>query len=400
MVECKLSLELTKNGIQQCVHAKQGESKSRRLLITLTEKSKVFDLEGYEARVSYDDKTYTKATIDGNVVEFILPSTLLSGPGERLCELEISVPGESILYSPMFIVNVEGSLGAEAKNEAVGKGVEYQQVIPDLEETADMGEETYIAVYEKGKGTKKYKVKGLGGASKHSELSGRDEDDQHPISAISELEQRLKDINEVDNALWDEATRIDLSVQGLETKSNNQGDRITANEKQITANKNNISDLQNLSHSHENKNVLDRIGVSVNNKPTFDKVEIGGGSADINIYALATQMIAAMFVSNTVYTRVEPDTNGWIDGFLGELAFGGGLTNIVYAPGVTESITINGWIGFESVSLTLNVAYNDIVVFKGDSEAGTNYYAHLKGDEVRQLMVNGFDSIESKYQSF
>ena len=165
MVECKLSLELTKNGVQKSVHAKMGEKDSRKLLVTLTEKGKVFDLEGYEARVSYDDKTYTKATIDGNVVEFILPSTLLSGPGERLCELEISVPGESVLYSPMFVVNIEGSLGAEAKNEAVGKGVEYQQVIPDLEETADMGEETYIAVYEEGKGVKKYKVKGLGGGT-------------------------------------------------------------------------------------------------------------------------------------------------------------------------------------------------------------------------------------------
>ena len=189
MVECKLSLELTKNGVQKSVHAKMGEKDSRKLLVTLTEKGKVFDLEGYEARVSYDDKTYTKATIDGNVVEFILPSTLLSGQGERLCELEISVPGESVLYSPMFIVNVEGSLGAEAKNEAVGKDVEYQRVIPDLEETAEMGEETYIAVYEEGKGIKKYKVKGLGGASKHGELSGRDEANQHPMSAITGLDE-------------------------------------------------------------------------------------------------------------------------------------------------------------------------------------------------------------------
>ena len=256
MVECKLSLELTKNGVQKSVQAKMGEKKSRKLLITLTEKGKVFDLEGYEARVSYDDKTYTKATIDGNVVEFILPSTLLSTSGERLCELEISVPGESVLYSPMFIVNVEGSLGAEAKNEAVGKDVEYQQVIPDLEETAEMGEETYIAVYEEGKGIKKYKVKGIGGASKHGELSGRDEANQHPMSAITGLDEFKE---ETEGAIASAFSRFEGFEKG-----------ISANKTNTENNTERIEELEEVEHSHSNKATLDRLGVSVGNVLTFD----------------------------------------------------------------------------------------------------------------------------------
>lgn len=396
MVECKLSLELTKNGVQKSVQAKMGEKDSRKLLITLTEKGKVYDLEGYEARVSYDDKTYTKATIDGNVVEFILPSTLLSGPGERLCELEISVPGESVLYSPMFIVNVEGSLGAEAKNEAVGKDVEYQQVIPDLEETAEMGEEAYIAVYEKGKGTKKYKVKGLGGASKHSELSGRDEADQHPIFAISGLEQKLQDINDADSALWDEALRIDSSVQGLETKSNNQGNRITANE-------NNVSALQSLSHSHENKNVLDRIGVSANNKPTFDKVEIGGGGGGvIDVNAIAPQIVAVLLRDDNVFPiSLEPPNVA----NLNMSALNNNLANIYatggkfgYAPGEDGTVDIlDSW---NDTKYSIKVYKEYIYVIKDDPENEETKIYSGYGNLIRQILVNGIDSVtDDKFKS-
>lgn len=279
MVECKLSLELTKNGVQKSVHAKMGEKDSRKLLITLTEKGKVFDLEGYEARVSYDDKTYTKATIDGNVVEFILPSTLLSGPGERLCELEISVPGESVLYSPMFIVNVEGSLGAEAKNEAVGKYVEYQQVIPDLEETADMGDEAYIAVYEEGKGIKKYKVKGLGGASKHSELSGRDEADQHPIESVSGLRDTLDEIdgmtshnNSLILELEKETDRLDNAHRRLRSEFDPVSYTVDVLDRSVRLLLiPDVDDLKSVKHYHDNKHVLDKFGIDSSiTRPSFE----------------------------------------------------------------------------------------------------------------------------------
>lgn len=392
MVECKLSLELTKNGAQKSVQAKMGEKKSRKLLITLTEKGKVFDLEGYEARVSYDDKTYTKATIDGNVVEFILPSTLLSTSGERLCELEISVPGESVLYSPMFIVNVEGSLGAEAKNEAVGKDVEYQQVIPDLEETAEMGEETYIAVYEEGKGIKKYKVKGIGGASKHGELSGRDEANQHPMSAITGLDEFKE---ETEGAIASAFSRFEGFEKG-----------ISANKTNTENNTERIEELEEVEHSHSNKATLDRLGVSVGNVLTFDGKEVGtegGGSGGaVNVSALAPQIVATLLTTSRAPVVFEEpdvasmDTSQFFEK-LSMLPDADGM--LIYAPGKRGTLQVFD-VGFDYSLYGLTVEESGLYVFKCDiPNGGMMQVATAYGETVRQALIQGIESLTFNYLS-
>jgi hypothetical protein len=36
MIECRFTLELTKNGVQKTIYAKSGELNSRKVVITLT----------------------------------------------------------------------------------------------------------------------------------------------------------------------------------------------------------------------------------------------------------------------------------------------------------------------------------------------------------------------------
>ncbi len=150
MIECKFSLELTRNGVQKSIHAKAGEEDGRKAVITLTESGKVFDASTYKLRMFFDDETYSdKVELVNGCVEFVLPAALTSVAGERLCELKLSKGDRAAIYSPVFRVLVEGSLGADAEEEAklIGSPVRYQEVIPALSEGASVFPDDEIAVY-------------------------------------------------------------------------------------------------------------------------------------------------------------------------------------------------------------------------------------------------------------
>lgn len=150
MIECKFSLELTRNGVQKSIHAKAGEEDGRKAVITLTESGKVFDASTYKLRMFFDDETYSdKVELVNGCVEFVLPAALTSVAGERLCELKLSKGDRAAIYSPVFRVLVEGSIGADAEEEAklIGSPVRYQEVIPALSEGASVFPDDEIAVY-------------------------------------------------------------------------------------------------------------------------------------------------------------------------------------------------------------------------------------------------------------
>lgn len=120
MIDYKFSLELTKNGVQASLHSKSDEDSSRRMIITLTVKGEVYDLNGKSVRVFFDDNSYLDtATIENNRIVFVIPKAMLSVSGKRICEFKIS-ENDSVLYSPRVEVVVEGSLEYEGAQEMIG----------------------------------------------------------------------------------------------------------------------------------------------------------------------------------------------------------------------------------------------------------------------------------------
>lgn len=153
MIEVKFSLELTKNGVQKCIHAKSGEENSRKAVITLTENGKVFDAAGYYVKVYFDNGKHVDTeddrklvTIENGCIGFVIPYDLVAEEGERLCEVQISKDNR-ILYSPVFKVLVEQSLGQHGVSEPAGDVTRYQEVIPDLMPKDDILFDDEIAVY-------------------------------------------------------------------------------------------------------------------------------------------------------------------------------------------------------------------------------------------------------------
>lgn len=150
MIECRFTLELTKNGIQKTIYAKSGELNSRKVVITLTESGRVFDshLYVYRAYCREEDSTSPPKYWDGvkvvnGCVEFMLPDEWLT-VGDKVCELKVYSGTES-LFSPLFRIVVAQSLGESAEAVPTGKDVRYQEALPDLPEgSAETGGEVAV----------------------------------------------------------------------------------------------------------------------------------------------------------------------------------------------------------------------------------------------------------------
>ena len=198
MIECKFTLDLSKNGIQKTVHAKAGEQNARKLIITLTQSGNVYDITNHTAEVYFESNTYSKAKIVGNTVEYVLPDVLEEGV--RICELKI-YRGTQVIFSPMFELIVEKSIGHTAEATALGKEIHYQKDLADAAEKSDaMQDEDYVIVYDYDKQTAMKlpwsKVKDILVVKNHSSLEGRDAENQHPILAITGLQDVIDEFVE------------------------------------------------------------------------------------------------------------------------------------------------------------------------------------------------------------
>lgn len=307
MIECKFSLELTKNGIQKSIHAKAGENQARKLIITLTESGSVFELSGLNAQVTYDNKNRSEdLPISGNTVEFVIPSGLTAMAGVRICELKI-YRDTQVIYSPMFEVVVEESLGREASEEPLGNPAQYQEAIADSAvKDTDMQSDDYVVIYDTATGKVMRlpwsDVKDILVVTKHSVLEERDAENQHPISAIEGLQDALdtnagnitaaeqkaakdlsiaeaalnlslentkQELNEAIAELSDEIDNTESSLQGQVTNISNdieQNIRPTVDELSAA-----VEGMKaTIDHTHENKVILDKFGINAaGTRPTF-----------------------------------------------------------------------------------------------------------------------------------
>lgn len=109
--------------MQKTVYAKAGESNARMLIITLSHNGKVYELEGHSAMVFLESGENFLADIVDNTVQAVIPNAFPE-PQVRVCELRIS-KGDKVIYTPMFEIVFEVSLGNIAETESLVDGVKY-----------------------------------------------------------------------------------------------------------------------------------------------------------------------------------------------------------------------------------------------------------------------------------
>ena len=238
LVEQKFSLELTKNGRQRTIYAKQGEASARKLKITLTVSGEVISLEGYSIKAFFDDETYLNVESTGNPVSLTIPSALCGEAGERVIELQLVSGGETV-YSPQFTVIVEETIGAEASSEPIGETVQYEPLLAtagDYSGTLDGDEK--IPIYDPDVGATRL----------------------YPLSEMASADD-IEDLSEGLDGKVDKVTGKGLSTNDYDATE-----------------KANVASNTLARHTHSNKTVLDKFGES-GGKPTYDGEKIGGGGS-------------------------------------------------------------------------------------------------------------------------
>ena len=320
MIECKFSLDLTKNGIQKTVYAKAGEQNARKLIVTLTHSGCVFVLASqektYSAKVFLETGENFEAEVVGNTVQAVIPNAFPE-PQIRVCELRVS-HGNEVIFSPMFELIIEDSLGNKAESESLEIGVRYQESLADTQvQTEEMQDQDYVMIYDESKGIVmrlpwsevSHMVNGSV-ITEHKDLSGRNEENQHSINAIEGLESILeglrKDVDlkasqesveskaeqsevekldarlnsQINGVNADLGNRIDIVesntfstfedvYQRLENLSPGGGAGITPGQAQA------IEDNTKARHTHDNKSVLDNLDEE-NGVLTYNGNTIGG----------------------------------------------------------------------------------------------------------------------------
>lgn len=239
MVECRFSLELTKNGIQKTIYAKAGEVNSRALIATLTQNGKVYNLTDCSAIIFLENGDNFEAEIVGDTIKAIIPNAFPE-PQIRVCELRLSRNNsESVLYSPMFELVFEDSLGNKAEGESLENGVQYvikQEHDKTHSHTMDM-------------------IKDL------AEEFGKKTD----VNTTEALREYVDEgVKAVDASLQTYATRTDANIINLQTQDNEF--------------RNKIAILEDKAHRHSNKSVLDNLSDS-NGKLLYNGKVIEGGSS-------------------------------------------------------------------------------------------------------------------------
>ena len=320
MIECKFSLDLTKNGIQKTVYAKAGEQNARKLIVTLTHSGCVFVLASqektYSAKVFLETGENFEAEVVGNTVQAVIPNAFPE-PQIRVCELRVS-HGNEVIFSPMFELIIEESLGNKAESESLEIGVRYQESLADTQvQTEEMQDQDYVMIYDESKGIVmrlpwsevSHMVNGSV-ITEHKDLSARNEENQHSIKAIEGLENILEGLRkDVDlkasqesvesKAEQSEVKKIEARLTSSITSVNNYlNNRIDIVENNMFSSFEDVYQiLENLSpgggagitpeqvqaiedntkarHTHDNKSVLDNLNEE-NGVLTYKGNTIGG----------------------------------------------------------------------------------------------------------------------------
>jgi hypothetical protein len=276
LIECKFSLDLTKNGIQKTVYAKAGEQNARKLIVTLTHSGCVFVLASqektYSAKVFLETGENFEAEVVGNTVQAVIPNAFPE-PQIRVCELRVS-HGNEVIFSPMFELIIEESLGNKSASESLQSGIAFQESLSNSEiQDEEMLDSDYVVVYDssKGKATRlpwskiNEKFEGLGnileGLRKDVDLKAsqesveskaeRSEVEKLDASLTSQIRAVNTDLgNRIDSVEDTMSSSFDDVYQRLE---NNFVPGITPAQAQA------IEENTKARHTHENADVLKKL---------------------------------------------------------------------------------------------------------------------------------------------
>lgn len=310
LIDYRFSLELTKGGIQKTLHAKSGEGNGRRALITLTESGKVFDLDGCTARVFFEDNTHSDyLAVVGGCFEFVLPAALLESAGEKKCELQLEKNG-GVVYSPVFTILVEGSIGGKAYDSVeLGEPIRYQEVIQSLPEGSSISNADEIAVYSAA--VNKTRRVSVSAFAKSTDIDAVD-----------------KRLDEVDNNL----AQVEETILGINTKADQNETGIYALGDRVSV----IEGYNIPQRFYEVNNRIDNINVS------------GGGSVEMlppNVVAAQTVVSLLETINDTFISFETPDIASMGDSrfaiILGStstpMEYGG--YKVFYAPPIDGELT-------------------------------------------------------------
>lgn len=155
---------------------------------------------------------------------------------------------------------------------------------------------------------------GGGGATDHANLTGKDKKNQHPISAITNLQTEL----DIRRKLDDEITAGDVTYQNpnLYDKSGTVKAALDEAIGFVTGDlTNTLTNLVTNSHSHGNKSVLDKFGENKSGEPIYNGKSIGKSEKPyITITGLTTEKMlitqpssfsVSLHLLNSVYTDNE-----------------------------------------------------------------------------------------------
>ena len=114
-VTYNLRLDVRKSGSQASIRIKQGEQRSRQMVMSLTDGGKPLDYEWLDAaiiRAVKPDGTvlFNDCALEGSAITYIMDEQIAAVEGTTTCELLVYGVDSAILYSPRFDVFVEGAL--------------------------------------------------------------------------------------------------------------------------------------------------------------------------------------------------------------------------------------------------------------------------------------------------
>jgi archaellum component FlaC len=268
-------LELTKNGIQKTIYAKAGEVNSRALIATLTQNGKVYNLTDCSAIIFLENGDNFEAEIVGDTIKAIIPNAFPE-PQIRICELRVSRNNsESVLYSPMFELIFEDSLGNKAEGESLENGVQY--VIKQEHDKSDSHTMDMIKglAEEFGKKTDVKTTETLDNKIDNAFATLDGKIDGTAKGIYTYVDGAFEDYDKVqadrfkqrDNNLTMFAERTDNNIINLQMQDNQF--------------RNDIAILKDKAHRHSNKSVLDNLSDS-NGKLLYNgkAIESGSGLTD------------------------------------------------------------------------------------------------------------------------
>lgn len=200
--------------------------------------------------------------------ELILAGEDSSGNVCSIFDMEGLYPFEIVLYGDNSkLTSATGWLpvGKRQARADQGSGVDFY--LPVFEETLILVKDIKRMIDEGGIGSS--------GVSDHADLTGRDTENQHPISAIENLQEELdgkrktgeaisaEEISYINNKLVDETN----TVKG-------------ALDEAVGFVLGNMPELVEKKHSHGNKTVLDKFSVNADNELQFDGKPVVSGGTD------------------------------------------------------------------------------------------------------------------------